>query len=1505
MGKPYRIKIANHNIYREFEISEEITHVCLGTTPVCEFRLDQEDYFCPIEISFELKDDTWRIICNDDIYISTGNASRIDFYKLIHGDTISFKYASTGSTVFDLEFTIDFEAQIPKYNRYIDVSDLQMVRIGSSPKSDIILNSIFCEDSDIRLYKKPSGFYIEEFKTPYGITINGIRISGSAEIKDYDFISISDVFFYFKSGKIFFDGNKANSNTLMVREQEVESVFEYPVFVRNTRRKIKTNSSPIKILDPSSKPSKPELHLVTSLLPAIIMFALVVVLRGIMSTTMGTYIIFSICSMGLGVFTTIAGLVQGQKKYKEDVKKREVVYKQYIEKKEKEIWDAREQEIATLNEIYYSPVKGIEKVLNFESDIFDRVPSDQDFLDVFLGSGQRVSERPIEYKTQEKLEEGDELSQIPEELHNKYKYIDNAPIVLKLKNAGAVGIAGTKDSCYQFFKNIIADIICRQFCTDTNLYMLIDPDDNRFDWIKTLPQLQTESGNRNIVFNNVTKAIVFEELYKELSFRVENNSNYKHILVFVLNENGITNHPLSRFIENAASIQTTFIFYEERVDYLPLYCTQIIELDETRNGVLYSNQDRTSADAFTYELIDDSKLASLVRKVSPVFSEEISLESTLRKNISLFELLGIYLASDVDLKKNWEESRIYETMAAPLGINSKNETISLDLHEKAHGPHGLVAGTTGSGKSEILQSYILSCALRFHPYEIGFVIIDFKGGGMANQFKNLPHLIGTITNIDGKEITRSLKSIKAELLRRQELFAEAKVNQIDKYIQLYKAGEVEVPLPHLVIIVDEFAELKAEQPEFMKELISAARIGRSLGVHLILATQKPAGQVNEQIWSNSKFKLCLKVQDQQDSKEVIKSPLAAEIKEPGRAYLQVGNNEIFELFQSAYSGGPSVREDQSHQKKFTIYKYGMEGRNGILFKQTPTNKAKAASTELEALVKHVAGYCEDNHIEKLPPICLPSLKDIYQYPNDNPIEGDHLFQVPVGVYDDPDHQYQGTVLSDIGRENTIIIGSSQMGKTNLLQLILRYLSEYNTPDDVNFYILDFGSMILKNFEKLIHVGGVVLASEDEKLKNLFKLLTQEMDDRKNKLMHAGVSSFYAYRDAGFHDMAKIYVLLDNFNAFKELYMEKYEQAFVRLCRDGISLGISVVITNTTSTGIGYRHLSNFSNRVCFTCNDTSDYSALLTRCRMEPNPVPGRMLFQREKVIYEAQTFLAFSGEKEIDRANAVHEYVEWVNTLYEDYEAAVAIPCIPDVLHWPDFKKQYGKMLDVHGFGIGLDFATIEPVQISIRDDLEFAVLARKRERVKVFAERFVDTILMSQSNKKPNIYIIDGIERELRGLKEHPSIQRYTIEVSESELILEEIIESLLENKNNIISDTPDESKIQNNVVIINSKEALQYISSTKPVLEKFKQIVTSLKSYGILFIYTAVENATVAYSGPEIMKRIKDNKKVLLLDNINTLKMFDLPIGQVRAFSKEVLSDEGFWINGAEIIKVKMIS
>ncbi len=427
----------------------------------------------------------------------------------------------------------------------------------------------------------------------------------------------------------------------------------------------------------------------------------------------------------------------------------------------------------------------------------------------------------------------------------------------------------------------------------------------RIVWLRHLPNVENGvTGTRNIVCDDDSKNLIFEYLYKELTLREQSKRTAPHLLVFFYDEYSFKSHPVSKFVENAAKLGVTFLFFADRKDEIPQGCSYLISLQNASNGLLIDTADSEKSMIFRYPAVSDQEASGFAEMLAPVYTEEISLESSLTKNISLFELLHILTAEDLNLAERWMASRVDRSMAAPLGV-AKSGVVSLDLHDKAHGPHGLVAGTTGSGKSELLQTYILSMSTLFHPYEVAFVIIDFKGGGMVNQFRSLPHLLGTITNIDGREIDRSLRSIKAELLKRQRLFAETEVNHIDKYIRKYRAGEASVPLPHLIIIVDEFAELKAEQPEFMKELISAARIGRSLGVHLILATQKPSGQVNEQIWSNSRFKLCLKVQSQEDSNEVLKSPLAAEIKEPGRAYLQVGNNEIFELFQSAYSGAPA------------------------------------------------------------------------------------------------------------------------------------------------------------------------------------------------------------------------------------------------------------------------------------------------------------------------------------------------------------------------------------------------------------------------------------------------------------------------------------------------------------------------------------------------------------------------------------------------------------------------
>lgn len=877
-------------------------------------------------------------------------------------------------------------------------------------------------------------------------------------LKDFDFISVADFSAYYKDKQLYFSKRNIRLNGISQIVEQVDIGGVYPMFIRNTRAKSVIEDEKIKILDPDTIPTKPELNIVTSLMPTIVMFALVVVLRGIMSESGGTYVIFSICSMGMGVITSVLNIVHGQNKYKKDCEKRRNVYLNYVAKKKEEIIAARNSELEILRDTYYSTEENLEHIESFSAELFDRTPEDEDFLDIYLGVGKREAERKIEYKEQEKLDTGDDLCQIPTQLSEEYKYIDNAPIYIKAKDANAIGIIGRKERQNEFIKCLLIDIISRQYFGDVNVYAFIDDNVQEYDWLKLIPHIQPNPNFRNIVCDTESKNIVFEYLYKELTYRSEHKGVPGHNVIFILNDNGIKSHPISRFIEHASELNTTFIFFETEKKYLPLYCSQIVVLEENYSAYTYASENKTDKTEFKYACVSSDKVQRAIDILAPVYCEEISLESSLRKNISLFELLGIYSANDLELKTRWNDSKIYETMAVPLGINVKNDVVCLNLHEKFHGPHGLVAGTTGSGKSEILQSFILSAATYFHPYEIGFVIIDFKGGGMVNQFKDLPHLIGAITNIDGNEIQRSLKSIKAELMKRQNHFASAGVNHIDKYIQLYKDGKVTEALPHLIIIVDEFAELKAEQPEFMKELISAARIGRSLGVHLILATQKPSGVVDAQIWSNSKFKLCLKVQSKEDSNEVIKTPLAAEIKEPGRAYLQVGNNEIFELFQSAYSGAPATVDASEVEKEFVISKVGFTGNRKPIYVRKKRKQKINVQNQLDAIVAYIHDYCNKEGIKKLADICMPPLPETLYFDAGKRVDSDEVF-VTFGLVDDPDHQSQMTHKLNITAMNYMLIGSTQTGKTNFLQTAIRSLTEHYSPDEVNIYIVDFASMI--------------------------------------------------------------------------------------------------------------------------------------------------------------------------------------------------------------------------------------------------------------------------------------------------------------------------------------------------------------------------------------------------------------------------------------------------------------
>ncbi len=377
----------------------------------------------------------------------------------------------------------------------------------------------------------------------------------------------------------------------------------------------------------------------------------------------------------------------------------------------------------------------------------------------------------------------------------------------------------------------------------------------------------------------------------------------------------------------------SLICVSPRLINIPNECKAFVSIGDKKSGVFENELIANKQKEFVADFDPTLNIYECCKIIGNIPIDIAKEEQALPTSVSFLEMYNVGMVEQLNILNRWKVNDPTKTLQTPVGLDKSRELFKLDLHEKAHGPHGLIAGMTGSGKSEFIITYILSMAMNYHPYEVTFILIDYKGGGLTGAFENretgmrLPHLAGTITNLDTVEMNRSLASIQSELRKRQRQFNEARdsLNEstidIYKYQSLYRRGLVKKPISHLFIISDEFAELKDQRPEFMEQLISTARIGRSLGVHLILATQKPSGVVNDQIWSNSKFRVCLRVQDKSDSMDMIKCPDAAELKNTGRFYLQVGYNELFAMGQAAWAGAqyyPTEKRKKKVDQSITI-----------------------------------------------------------------------------------------------------------------------------------------------------------------------------------------------------------------------------------------------------------------------------------------------------------------------------------------------------------------------------------------------------------------------------------------------------------------------------------------------------------------------------------------------------------------------------------------------------------
>ncbi|MCM1497817.1 MAG: type VII secretion protein EssC [Clostridium sp.] len=1151
----------------------------------------------------------------------------------------------------------------------------------------------------------------------------------------------------------------------------------------------------------------------------------------------------------------------------------------------KTIYARREEEIEAYSYNYPGILEISHMIQQRSSRIYERNFNDEDFLQVVIGTNKKPLSFPIEIEYDELAIEKDPLVLEAKDIKEEMDHISKRPVVIDLKKAH-LGIVGEKQNVHEQLKLIVSQLTFSQSYHDIEIVAVFDAKYNKdFQWMRWYPHFKLNELNvSGCVNSEKMRDQVLSSLSQILKGRKDKideskkESKFLPHYVFIIDEPKlIMDHSIMEYLDKSGEKLGFSIIYTSYFQAdLPEYIGTVMMVDNSTDGHLLLNEKDMVNEKFTLEHIGNVDLEMMARDLS-VLKHEQGIVSQIPESITFFEMYQVERPQQLNILERWKKNESHKSLAVPLGVRAKEDYVQLNLHEKAHGPHGLVAGTTGSGKSEIVQSYILSLAVNFHPYEVGFLLIDYKGGGMANLFKDLPHLLGTITNLDGSESMRAMASIKSELARRQRIFSQYDVNHINAYNKLFKLGKATEPIPHLFLISDEFAELKKEQPDFMTELVSAARIGRSLGIHLILATQKPSGVVDDQIWTNSKFKLALKVQDEGDSKEIIKTPDAAFITQAGRAYLQVGNNEIYELFQSAWSGAAFSEDEEEQEVDDRVYLVNDLGQGELLNQDLSSSidGKQIKSTQLDVIVKHINELFKSEGLEKVKSPWLPSLEQMIVSPYISieqvcDVSGFDTIDLTValGLVDIPEQQKQVEYSIDFQEEgNLSVFGSSGFGKTFVLSTIIMGLALKNSAKNMNFYIWDFGNSGLIQYKKLPHTADYMSLDNLDKMEKFVKIIQDELKHRKRLFADASAMNFNMYNQLAKDNLPAIVIVIDNYDVIRELEMD-LEEFLTQLTRDGVSLGIYVVATATRFGAIRYTVQNNFKNKISLFMYDSSDIQSVVGRTQYPLGEIKGRGLVKLENVN-QLQMYTVADSHDLLTYMDTVKQYVEGVDNAYTGVRPK-EIPMLPDELTRSGFAA-YIQDHDSRMVPIGLNEETVEVEYIDLslykqiiigpsqsgRTNLLKVILDNIALEIPVYLIDIKDgELMMYQENE--NVTYVSGTE----GLQDFGNSMRGYIEEREQEYEIAKQTEPMLVARQYYGNLKP---------VVVLVEDWDSFAESMEDIdLEETAETIKQLADYGITVIAT-----TVKMQGyDDLTSSMKESTCGVILGKAGEQSLYDVP-------------------------------
>jgi S-DNA-T family DNA segregation ATPase FtsK/SpoIIIE len=811
------------------------------------------------------------------------------------------------------------------------------------------------------------------------------------------------------------------------------------------------------------------------------------------------------------------------------------------------------------------------------------------------------------------------------------------PVPLPLAALGVVGVSGPRDRSRALARWLVAQAAVLHSPRDLAIVVLsADPTGGEhWNWVRWLPHCAPREGEDCVALIGSDSETVARRV-TELAIRITERRRSAAPQSGFPGEGAATGAPhgsynillvldgarqlrrvpgMPQVLSGGPGIGLHAICIDDDERLLPEECAAVAVWDWDRHThIRLRGNGLDSVGAVLADQVSTAWCDRLARALAPV--RDVSRdddEAMIPQEARLLDILQMPAPSATRIQAIWQNGG--RTTTVPIGV-SADGVFSVDL--RADGPHGLIAGTTGAGKSELLQTMIASFAVANRPDELTFVLIDYKGGAAFKDCTSLPHVAGLVTDLDGHLTERALESLGAELRRREETLLRAGAKDIEEYHHLLDGGDrrTSTRMPRLVLVIDEFATLATELPGFVDGLVDIGRRGRSLGVHLLLATQRPAGVVTGEIRANTNLRIALRVTGADDSSDVIDDPAAARISKatPGRCLVRSGAAAP-QAVQAARIGGRRTGGTVAMPAQVVPLPWPGLGRPLALTAPAPDESANV--TDLKLLVAAVREAAERSGAREQPPPWLDPLPAAVTL-DDLPAvfaDDDDVPPLAFGLSDLPAAQSRSALTFDLVHGGHLYVaGSARSGRSTALRTLAGALASSCSPSDAHLYAIDCGGNALLPLVALPHCGAVVGRDQIERVERLLARLQDEISRRQQVLAASGFASLAEQRAAAAPSgrLPWMLLFLDRWEGFVAAF-EHYDYGRLvdvvpRLLREGAAVGLRAVFTGDRS-GLGGQVSTVFDDRLILRMGDPNDYGYAGINERQVPATMPpGRVL---------------------------------------------------------------------------------------------------------------------------------------------------------------------------------------------------------------------------------------------------------------------------------------------------------